>query len=534
VRSPHLIHELLEDAAASRGDHAAVVDGSRICSYSELERRANQIAHALLSVGVSAGDRVGLYLDKSVEAVAGIYGILKTGAAYVPLDLRAPSPRLGYIARNCGLRCLLTGGAKASRWPAIAADGGRFEHVILLTPQHAEEVDGHPERVKVLGFDEVAGCSSRRPACPPNKDLAYILYTSGSTGVPKGVMLSHENALAFVDWAVRAVGVTSDDRLSSHAPLHFDLSIFDLYAAAATASTLVLVPPQASVLPVELARFIRTAGITVWYSVPTVLSMLVDRGGLARGDFPRLRVVNFAGEVFPTRYLAGLMRLLPSATFWNFYGPTETNVCTAYHVPEPPDPDGGDIPIGKPIEGVRAYVMTDEGSYASLGQEGELLIGGPTVMQGYWADEEKTAQKLVPDPRDERRLVYRTGDLVAEQPDGNLRFLGRIDNQIKSRGYRIELGEIETVLHSHPGVIECAVAAVPDDLVTNRLLAHVVVCDGTSVADLARFCRDRLPSYMAPEHYRSWDTLPRTSTGKIDRQSLREVGDERSTNHAPG
>jgi L-proline---[L-prolyl-carrier protein] ligase len=328
--------------------------------------------------------------------------------------------------------------------------------------------------------------------------------------------------------------VTSDDRLSSHAPLHFDLSIFDLYAAAATASTLVLVPPQASVLPVELARFIRTAGITLWYSVPTVLSMLVDRGGLARGDFPRLRVVNFAGEVFPTRYLAGLMRLLPSATFWNFYGPTETNVCTAYHVPEPPDPDGGDIPIGKPIEGVRAYVMTDEGSYASLGQEGELLIGGPTVMQGYWADEEKTAQKLVPDPRDERRLVYRTGDLVAEQPDGNLRFLGRIDNQIKSRGYRIELGEIETVLHSHPGVIECAVAAVPDDLVTNRLLAHVVVCDGTSVADLARFCRDRLPSYMAPEHYRSWDTLPRTSTGKIDRQSLREVGDERSTNHAPG
>ena len=361
MSTPRLIHELLEDAAETRGEHPAVVDGNRTCSYSELEQRANQIANALLAAGVSAGDRVGLYLDKSIEAVAGIYGILKAGAAYVPLDLRAPTARLGYIASNCGVRCLLTGGSKARRWPAIAADGGPFEHVMLLTPGPAEEADAPPDGVEVVSFDELAGCSAERPVCPSNEDLAYILYTSGSTGVPKGVMLSHENALSFVLWAVRAVGVTSEDRLSSHAPFHFDISVFDLYAAAATGSTLVLVPPQASVLPVELNRFIDSAEITVWYSVPTVLSMLVDRGGLAKGDLPRLRVVIFAGEVFPTRYLAPLMERLPTASFGNLYGPTETNVCTAYQVPEPPDPDGGDIPIGKPIEGVRAYVVTDEG-----------------------------------------------------------------------------------------------------------------------------------------------------------------------------
>jgi acyl-coenzyme A synthetase/AMP-(fatty) acid ligase len=248
--------------------------------------------------------------------------------------------------------------------------------------------------------------------------------------------------------------------------------------------------------------------------------MLVRRGGLTTGDLPCLRVVIFAGEVFPTRHLADLMNLLPHASFWNFYGPTETNVCTAYHVPEPPDPRLGDIPIGKPIEGVRAFIQTDEGNAKASSREGELLIGGPTVMQGYWADEERAAGKLVPDPRDGMQLVYRTGDLVVQQPDGNLRFLGRSDNQIKSRGYRIELGDIESALHSHPSVVECAVVAVPDDLITNRILAHVVMRDGHSATDLARVCRERLPSYMVPEHFELWKALPRTSTGKVDRQAL--------------
>jgi amino acid adenylation domain-containing protein len=528
---PRLIHERLEHAAASRSDHPAIVDGQRICSYGELDGRANQIAHTLVDAGVSAGDRVGLYLDKSIEAVAAIYGVLKVGAAYVPLDPRAPSPRLGYIARNCGLRCLITGGSKAGGWPAIAEQGDLLDHMIMVAPGLDRKPDVLPH-VQVVSVDDMATFPSARPAVPVNEDLAYILYTSGSTGVPKGVALSHENALAFVDWAIKAVGVTADDRLSSHAPFHFDLSIFDLYAAATTASTLVLIPPKASVLSLELARFIGSAEITVWYSVPTILSMLVDRGGLKKGDLSRLRIVIFAGEVFPTRYLARLMKFLPHAAFWNFYGPTETNVCTAYRVPEPPDPLCGDIPIGKPIEGVRAYVMTEDGTLAPSGHEGELLIGGPTVMQGYWADEEKTTQKLVPDPRDKRQLVYRTGDLVAEQPDGNFRFLGRRDNQIKSRGYRIELAEIEMVLHSHPGIIECAVEAVPDDLITNRILAHVVVRSGTHGADLARFCGERLPHYMVPEHFELSEALPRTSTGKIDRQALHAAREDPAANHA--
>jgi L-proline---[L-prolyl-carrier protein] ligase len=519
MMSPRLIHERLEEAAEFRSEHAAIVDGDRACSYGDLERRANQIAHALVGAGVSVGDRVGLYMEKSIEAVAAIYGVLKAGAAYVPLDLRAPSPRLGYIAQNCGLRCLVTGGSKATAWPAIAEQGGFFSHVIMVAPCPEGEANV-PPHVQVLEVDDVATFPSARPAVPAHEDLAYILYTSGSTGLPKGVALSHENALAFVDWAVKAVGVAADDRLSSHAPFHFDLSIFDLYAAATMGSTLVLVPPKASVLPLELGRFIHSMEISVWYSVPTILSMLVDRGGLKSGDLPSLRIVIFAGEVFPSHYLAGLMNLLPHAAFWNFYGPTETNVCTAYRVPEAPDPHGGDIPIGKPIDGVRTYVVTDEKTLTPPGHEGELLIGGATVMQGYWADEEKTAQKLVPDPLNQGQVVYRTGDLVTEQPDGNLRFLGRRDNQIKSRGYRIELGEIETVLHSHPGIIECAVEALPDNLITNRISAHVVVRDRTHPADLARFCGERLPHYMIPEHFELWETLPRTSTGKIDRQAL--------------
>jgi acyl-coenzyme A synthetase/AMP-(fatty) acid ligase len=249
--------------------------------------------------------------------------------------------------------------------------------------------------------------------------------------------------------------------------------------------------------------------------------LLAHRGGLAEGDLPHLRVVIFAGEVFPTAHLAGLMELLPDAAFWNFYGPTETNVCTAYHVPAPPDPALGDIPIGAPIDGVVARVVTEDGTEAAPGAEGELLIGGPTVMQGYWGDEVKTKERLIADPLGGNRLVYRTGDLVIELPDGNFRFRGRRDHQIKSRGYRIELGEIETVLHAHPAVRECVAVAVPDELITNRIHAHVVVRDDASTSELARFCGERLPSYMIPDHFEFWDALPRTSTEKVDRQALR-------------
>ena len=523
----YLLHHLLSSAAATSPERPAVVDGDRTVTYADLEVRSNQLAQLLIELGVGRGDRVGIYLDKSFESVLAIYGILKCGAAYVPLDPQAPGARLAYMARDCGLRILVTGHAKRGAWGQIAA-GGSLRHIIVLDVTG----DGGNELTENVGIPILtASALDGRPVSAPSvesidQDLAYILYTSGSTGEPKGVMLSHRNALTFVAWAVGRFGVDPQDRLSSHAPLHFDLSVFDLFGAAASHAVVVLVPATVSVFPIQVARFIDDHAITIWYSVPSILSMLTERANLGTGDLPSLRTVLFAGEVFPTKYLRRLMHLLPHVRFFNLYGPTETNVCTHYEVAPIPEEQTETVPIGRAIDNVEVFAVTDEGRIASPSETGELYVRGGTVMRGYWGDRERTDFRLVTSPLGAQAEddVYMTGDLVREDEDGNYRLLGRRDSQIKSRGYRIELGEIETALYSHPAVLECAVTAVPDDLFTNRIKAHVVTRDPVSEAQLARFCAERIPRYMVPEFIELRDSLPKTSTGKVDKVALaREV-----------
>lgn len=521
-----LLHQHLQASARRYPDRVAVEDRDRSITYSELEALSNQIAHHLIERGVRRGDRVGFYLEKSLESVAAIYGILKTGAAYVPFDPQAPPQRLAYIARNAGIRHLLTGVEKAEKWPALLQEGAPLDHLVVLNADEVSE-EGLPAGPAVSTRRDIAERQQSSPdVWQVHLDLAYILYTSGSTGDPKGVMLSHLNALTFVDWTVAEFGVTEQDRLSSHAPFHFDLSVFDLFAAAHAGATVVLVPSETSVFPIEVSRFIEGRGITIWYSVPSILSMMTLRGGLKGGDFPRLRTLLFAGEVFPTKYLRKLMQQIPHVRFANLYGPTETNVCTWYEVP-PLDPERTEpIPIGKPIPNVECYVVGEDGQIVPRGQVGELWVRGSTVMQGYWGDPERSAKGLIPNPFAgplEDRL-YRTGDLVQEEEDGNYRFLGRRDAQIKSRGYRIELGDIESGLYSHPDVVECAVVAIPDEIITNRLKAFVVVRGDLGRDDLVRFLAGKVPAYMIPDTFEFRDVLPKTSTGKIERRALSMAG----------
>ncbi len=512
-----LIHQLVETHAELRPDAPAVVDRERTVSYGELDAASNRLARMLGGLGLTPGERVALYLDKTLESVIAVYAILKAGAAYVPLDPQAPPARLAYIAQNAGTRILITGTEKEAAWEELLAGARGIESLVIANGSAALE------GVRVVAAGEVeAQDASRVAARGIDHDLAYILYTSGSTGTPKGVMLTHRNCLAFVEWAAREFEVTPADRLSSHAPLHFDLSTFDLYAAAYAGAPVVLVPAGVSVFPSQVRKFIDDAGITVWYSVPSILAMLVLRGGLEAGDLPNLRTVLFAGEVFPTVHLRKLRALLPHVRLANLYGPTETNVCTWWEVHSLPGASDETIPIGVPIDNVEVFALTQDGRRAARGEVGELYVRGATVMQGYLGDPEKTASRLLSTTVSDvlAQPAYRTGDLVQQDESGAYRFLGRSDDQIKSRGYRIELGDVESALYAHPDVVECAVVAVPDDLVTNRLKAFVNARAELTGGELTGFCAERIPQYMIPEQFVFADALPRTSTGKVDRRAL--------------
>jgi amino acid adenylation domain-containing protein len=380
---------------------------------------------------------------------------------------------------------------------------------------------GDPLRASLDRLDAVAPAPATPTVESAPDDLAYVLYTSGSTGKPKGVMLSQRNACSFVEWCSREFEPRAEDRFSSHAPFHFDLSILDLYVPIRHAATLCLVPEELGKEPAGLAAWIADQGVTVWYSAPSILALLAQSGALASRDHRALRLVLFAGEVFPVVHLRSLQRQLSHPRYFNLYGPTETNVCTSYEVPAGiPDDRTEPYPIGPVCPHLRGRVVDPDGKDVPRGAEGELCIAGDHVMQGYWGMPAETARAFLPE---EGARWYRTGDLVVEPPDGNLRYVGRRDRMIKKRGYRVELGEIEVCLYKHAAVREAAVVAVPDDTLGMRVTAHVTTHDGgkLSTIELKRFCSENLPLYMVPDRFRFHPALPRTSTDKVDYQTLK-------------
>jgi amino acid adenylation domain-containing protein len=359
-------------------------------------------------------------------------------------------------------------------------------------------------------------------AIPAPDDLAYILYTSGSTGTPKGVMLSHRNATAFVDWCSKVFEPRASDVFSSHAPFHFDLSIFDIYVSLKHGATLVLIPEETGKEPEGLVRLIAAQRITVWYSAPTMLSMMAQFGKIPEHDVSSLRLVLFAGEVMPVVHLRAFKRQVPAPRYFNLYGPTETNVCTWYEIPAViPEDRTEPFPIGPACAHLESVVVDPDGKPVARGDEGELCIAGDNVMQGYWGNPDVTATSFLAGDAGNRRW-YRTGDIVTELPDGNYRYVGRRDRMVKKRGYRVELGEIEAGLYRHPEIQEAAVVAALDNASDVRITAHISTRTGErlSLIKLKTFCSKHLPLYMVPDSFEIHDALPKTSTDKIDYQTL--------------
>ncbi|MEM7112077.1 MAG: amino acid adenylation domain-containing protein [Chloroflexota bacterium] len=524
----YLLHQLLPPNAQRFSEKQAVRHKGAHLTYTQLDEQSNQLAGTLLQAGVERGDRVGIYLDKSLPAVVAIFGILKAGAAYVPLDPAAPKQRIAFIIDNCQMKAVISTADKINGLSKKTADLLTTLQAVIVADNAAKPTHPFPH---LFTWSDMLAMPTAAPADTGaiENDLAYILYTSGSTGTPKGVMISHRAALTFVNWGQETFNVQASDRLSNHAPFHFDLSIFDLFVAIKAGATVVLVPPSLSVFPRNLADFIAQEEITIWYSVPSALTRLILYGQLERHSFPHLHTILFAGEVFPIKYLRQLLDLLPQRRYYNLYGPTETNVCTFYEVDveEITAVRTHPVSIGKACANTETFVLDDTDTVVAAGEEGELCVRGPSVMSGYWGLPERTHQSRIlftRHPQLGAEVVYRTGDLVREEADGNYTYLGRRDNMIKSRGYRIELGEIETALYSHPEVKEAAVVAIPDDEIGNRILAFIALQNGTPLPanKLASFCAQQIPKYMVPHAFEFRETLPKTSTGKVNKPQLKQ------------
>ena len=531
-------------------DAEALTDGTRSLDWAELIDEVARSAAALVALGITPGDRVAVHLAKSVQSFVAVHAVLRAGGVMVPLDPLAPVAHLATVLVDAGAKVLVTD-ARSSSLVALLAEPGVGERVdAVVRPTADRTVLADLDVVEVLADTIAESPATPRVRTEPN-DPAYIIYTSGSTGRPKGIVHTHASALAYANGAAVAYDLHAGDRLANIAPLHFDQSTFELYAGPLAGACTIVVPDPILRFPASLSEFVAAHRATVWYSVPYLIGQISTRGALDQRDLTSLRWVLFGGESFPPGQLATVMRQLPAARFSNVYGPAEVNQCTALHLDEPPDddrpvsigrawqwadvrivdPDGldGPHPSDGPVPGGHIDAERDglEVRDVGPGEPGELIVRSATMMQGYWNRPELTAGSIVRLADTEGRW-YRTGDLAARRPDGDIDFLGRIDNQVKLRGHRIELEAIDAALRDLDGVTAATAIVDRPDQGEHRLVALVVTDEASGAAStdsrgvLSELAR-RLPRYAVPAEVITVAGLPRTATGKVDRNAAHDL-----------
>ncbi len=484
------VHELIERQARRTPDRVAVEDDGGRLTYAELDHRADAVAAQLQALGIGAGALVGLYLERSIDAVAALIGVLKAGAAYVPMDPSYPSERLSFVGQDAGLSALLTsrelrGQAPAGPWRIVTLEAG--------------------SRARRQRTDE---------AVLDRPDLAYVIYTSGSTGTPKGVAIRHTSVVNLLTSMQREPGLTGKDVLLAVTTLSFDIAVLELLLPLTVGARVVIASRAAGMDGGALASLIAESGATVMQATPATWQMLVESGW---SGTPGLKVL-CGGEAMPPDLATALLER--AGEVWNMYGPTETTIWSSVERVQ----RGAPPTIGRPIANTQMYVLDGQRRPLPIGVAGELYIGGDGLASAYWNRPGLTAERFVPDPfggREGARL-YRTGDRARYRSDGRIECLGRADDQIKLRGFRIEPGEIEAALRAHPGIRDAAVAAQPDAIGSTRLVAYVVASGASAVQpeDLRATLRAILPEYMVPSAFVPLEALPRTSNGKIDRRAL--------------
>jgi amino acid adenylation domain-containing protein len=490
-------------------------------TYGELVRLSGRLAARLADAGVEAGDRVAMLLPKRPIAVVAMQAVLEAGGVYVALDADSPALRLARIVESAEPRLILSVPEAGDRLDAVG-------ELLALPPVWS--LDAEPVvagRVQSELTREGWDVDADPPAVRVDPgDAAHLIFTSGSTGEPKGVVITHRGVAAAVGWGLRQLGTQPGDRISCHAPLHFDQSTADVYATLAAGAELHLVPPSLNLNPRALAALIRDRELTQWCSVPSVLTYLAKFDAVGEGDFPALKRVLWGGEALPAPVLSHWMRRLPHASFTNLYGPTETTITSSFHtVPGMPEDETAPVPIGAACDGEELLILDRDLRPVADGEVGEIYIAGVGLSPGYWRDEEKTRAAFLPDPRnpDGGGRVYKTGDLARIGDDGLPYFLGRTDSQVKSRGYRIELGEVESALAGVPGIAEGAVVGVEVGGFEGTAICAAYVADAElDPVALRKALGTIVPSYMVPARWLALEALPMNLNGKVDRPALRE------------
>jgi len=487
-----VLSEIFAATVRARPDHPALISPGQTLTYRQVSERADAIARGLLERGVGVGDVVGLWMCRGADLLIAQIAVTRTGAAWLPFDGDAPAERVAICLRDASAKVLIASPTQAAQ--AMEAP------CPVLAPQ-------------ALAIGEGETLPARAPGLTPDHP-AYMIYTSGSTGIPKGIVVSHRNICHFLRAANEVYGFTGEDVVFQGASVAFDLSMEEIWVPYLVGATLFIATPQILGDLEHLPQVLTDAKVTVLDTVPTLLAFLPS-------NLPHLRLVLLGGEALPEelakRWAAAGRRL------FNTYGPTEATVVATFAELRP----GDRVTIGRPIPNYTCYVVDEELNLLAPGQQGELLIGGPGVVQGYLHRPELTAEKFIPNPFSSNShdpVLYRSGDAVSMGPDGNLLFHGRIDDQVKIRGFRVELGEIEARISSIPGVVRAAVVLRREEGLD--LLAAFIVPEAGAALDagtLRAELRKALPPYMVPGHFEIVAALPQLSSGKIDRKGLQRL-----------
>jgi amino acid adenylation domain-containing protein len=489
------VHDLVEAQAARRPDATALVFAERQLTYAELNERANQLAHYLRRCGVGLEEKVGVLLEPAVEFIVALLAILKAGGSYVPLDSAYPKSRLEFMLEDSGVKLLLTAPGQT--------DAGDSKEVVYLDETWKQFETESRENLHANATAE---------------DLAYVMYTSGSTGQPKGVAVTHR-AINRLVRNTNYLQLDESDRMSHVSSVAFDAATFEIWSPLTSGSTLVRLPKETVLSPAELKRAIVEQRITVMF-LPTALFNQVAQS--EPDAFAPLRYLSFGADTSDAQAVRRVLESGKPLHLVHLYGPTEGTTLSSWYEIEKVPADARTIPIGQSVSNTELWVLDQYGHVLPVGVPGELFIGGDGLAREYLKHPKLTAEKFVPHPfsNEPGARLYRTGDLVRYLSDGNIDFLGRMDQQVKIRGFRIELGEIEAVLNEHTAVRESVVLVRDDVPGEKRLVAYVVADSGAIVNELRSWLRERLPEYFVPTFFIVLDKLPLTANGKVDRRAL--------------